>query len=308
MYIDRKTFDRIASDIKSYARPLDRYIFLSHFFNAPQKDILSELRRYQNSDGGFGRGIEPDFALPLSSPMATTKAFQVLESLDLPEKDISFMARDAIRYLEKTFDQKRNGWYAVPQEVNDYPHAPWWHYDTSKGMCVIDEHWGNPSAEILAYLHTYRRYVQQLDINKLFEHAATHLRSITHFVSFHEIYCYQRLYHTMPDTYGSRLEDSLSRAIPALVNTDPTTWNEYGARPLDFVQSPEQNRFGICETDIETNLNYLVKTLVRDHKVSPNWDWGGAYEDVWEHAKTAWTGTLTLDALIILDAFGRIRR
>ena len=77
---------------------------------------------------------------------------------------------------------------------------------------------------------------------------------------------------------------------------------------FDFVQSPEQNRFGICETDIETNLNYLVKTLVRDHKVSPNWDWGGAYEDVWEHAKTAWTGTLTLNALIILDAFGRIRR
>jgi hypothetical protein len=40
----------------------------------------------------------------------------------------SDLVRQAIQYLVTTFDRSTMRWPAVPPGVNDYPHAPWWHY------------------------------------------------------------------------------------------------------------------------------------------------------------------------------------
>lgn len=53
------------------ARPLES-VTLNYYFNSSNDDILDMLEGFQNPDGGFGRGIEPDFKLIESSPMATS--------------------------------------------------------------------------------------------------------------------------------------------------------------------------------------------------------------------------------------------
>ncbi|MFO8059217.1 MAG: hypothetical protein R6U70_00965 [Bacillota bacterium] len=80
-----------------------------------------------------------------------------------------------MRYLESSYDRRRNGWYAVCRAVNSHPHAPWWHFDDEKGMIVIDQNWGNPTAELTGYLYRYRSHVRELDLGAILKCAVDHI-------------------------------------------------------------------------------------------------------------------------------------
>ena len=178
------SFDRI---VIAYACSLFEY----HFFNGSSEEVLKNLKKFQNEDGGFGHGLEPDFMLPDSSAMASTIAFQILD--EIGEKN-NKMAHSAIEFYETTFDQNRNGWWAVPPQVNDHPHAPWWAYDKQEKWTAIDNHWGNPSSEIIGILYEYRSQLQLLDIEHLLGYAIDHFKGLNEYGSEHEIYCYLRMF------------------------------------------------------------------------------------------------------------------
>ena len=131
--------------IKSNCDDLYTSLFEYHFFERSPDHVLRNLEKYQNEDGGFGHGLEPDFMLPASSPMATTIALQIMDEI---EEKYDNIISSALGFYENTFDQNRNGWWAVPIQVNNYPHAPWWHYDTREKQTAIDKHWGNPSGDL----------------------------------------------------------------------------------------------------------------------------------------------------------------
>lgn len=301
--LDKTSFERVAGFFGEVSRPLDTAVFENRFSEPCEDKILRELKRYQNADGGFGNGLEPDFLLPLSSPLATSVAFQYI--VDLKSSDPSEIVGPAVGYLEKTFVPERMGWYAVPEEVNGFAHAPWWHCDGKTGMTVIDRSWGNPSAEIIGYLHRYGKFVTKLDVSGLLENAVEHLDSIEEFRSEHEIYCYIRLYGLLPREISDRMKGRLTEAVGSLVYSDEKDWDEYVPKPLDFVYGSE--KFGITEEQINVQLDYLVGLLETKGVIEPVWSWG-VYPDEWKASKRFWTGILTLRALKALDDFGRIER
>jgi len=53
------------------ARPIDLARWQYHFENGTQNEVIHSLAAYQNSDGGFGYGLEADSANPNSSPIQT---------------------------------------------------------------------------------------------------------------------------------------------------------------------------------------------------------------------------------------------
>ena len=63
--------------IKRNARPLETARWEYIFEGASSDRVMKYLSAFQNEDGGFGHGIEPDFWLPHSSPMAIWAAGQV---------------------------------------------------------------------------------------------------------------------------------------------------------------------------------------------------------------------------------------
>jgi hypothetical protein len=73
-----EAFNSAANFITNRARPLERTLFDFHFGSGSDSDVLVELKKFQNEDGGFGHGIEPDLRMPFSSPFSTSVAFQVL--------------------------------------------------------------------------------------------------------------------------------------------------------------------------------------------------------------------------------------
>ncbi|MEN8173899.1 MAG: hypothetical protein ABFS03_13595 [Chloroflexota bacterium] len=287
--------------IKSNADDLYKSLFEVHFFNGSLEDVFNNLSKYQNDDGGFGNGLEPDFLLPDSSPMATTIAFQILDQLGENNTEI---VDPAIKYFENTFDRSRSGWWTVPAQVNHHPHAPWWHYDTREKCTVIDKSWGNPSSEIISILYQYRGKLQVIDIEPLIEHAVSYLNKKEAYKSEHEIYCYLRMYKKLPGKYQKQMKGSISKAIKELICLDSSQWGSYVPKPLDFVQSKGDPFFAEIEAYAEMNCDYLVDTI-QEGIWYPTWSWN-QYEEQWEKSKVNWAAVLTINNFRILSAFDRI--
>lgn len=302
--LSKAVFYDINLFMNTEARPLERAIFNYYFNDSSSDNILDSLEVFQNSDGGFGQGIEPDFKLIQSSPMATSIGLRYLSRIDNGDRARNMIAK-AVKYLETTFDSNRNGWYSVPNSVNNYPHAPWWEFKDDISMTVIDYSWGNPTAEIVGYLYKYKEYLSKLDIYSLINYAIANLNSHTEFNSEHEIFCYIRMYNALDEEFSSQMVDKIKLAVSQLVNTNQSEWINYVPTPLKFIEYDSKNYFGIEQKSIDQNLDYLIDKLEENGKIFPVWQWD-KYLEEWEVAKIEWIGILILEALLSLLKFNRI--
>lgn len=302
--LSKNGFESASDFLLHSARALERKIYESRFQDSSSNKVVMELQHYQNPDGGFGHGLGPDLRSPVSSPIVTTKAFQILSQIEregAPEE----LVKNAIRYFERSFDEQAERWFTVPPEINNYPHAPWWHYDGENGGTVLDESWGNPTAEIIGYLLEYKDLVNGLSPTDLLPEAVDRLDSKEDFCSEHEIYCYVRLFRRAPEDSSTRMWPNLAEAVQGLIQANLEEWGNYVPKPLDFVKEPDHESFGIDRDLLEKNLNFLVENLEENGVIEPAWEWG-QYEEEWDRAKKEWTGILTLEGLITLDQFNRI--
>lgn len=197
--------------------------------------------------------------MSFSLPISTSVGVRYLKEFDKNEKAMK-MIKAAIEYFEDTFDKDRNGWFALDHRINNYPHAPWWHFDETKGKTIIDNNWGNPTAEIIAYMYKYNRFVHTPDVEKLVDIAIEKIMDKEEFNSENEIYCYAKLFDVLEDK-DKRLKQKLADAIEQVIVYDSSRWNEYVPKPIDFVDSPKKQRSSIPDKKINENLDFLIELL-----------------------------------------------
>ncbi|SFG13046.1 hypothetical protein SAMN05216353_12416 [Halobacillus alkaliphilus] len=302
-YLSTKAFETSKNYILTNARDLEQARCSYLFDRGAEQAIIKALDTYQNQDGGFGHGLEADFRLPASSPIASSVALQVLYSIDhYPEAQE--MISKALNYFERSFNKERQGWLAVPSEVNHYPHAFWWTVHEN-GTSWIDDNWGNPSAEIIGYLLAYKNEVSKLNADQLVSLSIKHLLSIDKFESEHEVFCYLRFFKMHPSCMNQEIHTKLKEGVRQLVTVNQEEWKNYVPLPLQFKPTPNSLNVGISSYAIENNLDYLVDRLEAKPYIEPAWKWD-AYEDVWRKAKEEWQGVLTLEALQWLSSYGRV--
>ena len=107
-------FSQIRACIYRYARQVEAAWWRCLFENGSSGEVVAALRAYQNEDGGFGNGLEPDCANPGTTPAATFLAYSRLRSVGRDGKDEP-MIRDIMRYVENTEHFTDRGWlWAVP--------------------------------------------------------------------------------------------------------------------------------------------------------------------------------------------------
>ncbi len=293
------SIERAGTYIKEHCDPLYSAYFSACFTGGATSRVFSALKEYQRSDGGFGGGLEPDFLLPDSSPMAVTKAFQIFERLSsFPEA----LVGAAVSYLEDAFIPGRQGWKCCSAKVNEYPHAPWWEYKEEYDGTVIDLSWGNPTCEIIGILNRERELVRKLDIDGLVQEAIGRLQEMEEFTSEHEIYCYLSLFDQVNETQQDQMILSLRSAINSLLNLDSAQWNTYVPRPFDFITDPNHRLYSLIQAGADMHLKFIEEGADEHGLWEPNWRWG-QYEDSWRHAKENWKALIAIRNYTILERF-----
>ena len=85
---------RAADFLARQARLLEQRLYATLFEGAPAAGVVEALRGYQNDDGGFGHGLEPDKRCPASQPLDVQVALETLSAAGTSDAAMLSSAQD----------------------------------------------------------------------------------------------------------------------------------------------------------------------------------------------------------------------
>lgn len=206
------------------ARGIERAMFNYEFEKGNDTDIILELRKFQNKDGGFGKGLEPDLRCEESSALATTVALQYLSRVHSHSMQKLELIEKAFRYFEESYNRDASGWEIIPEAANRSPRADWWNYSDDRSD------WGNPNAEILGYFYEFPDLLSDLlnDIKlHLTHYAIDYLHNKCKLTEMHELFCFNRLIDRLPDDLQHNFKEKLNEFVGNCVIKNPNERQGY---------------------------------------------------------------------------------
>jgi hypothetical protein len=302
--LSRREFEASRRFIEKTARPLEIARFRHAFDGASDNSVFDALKKYQNTDGGFGHALEPDLRAPESSALCTSIAFQVLRSIHAPSDEA--IVSTGIAYLLDTLDIQKGYWRVIPSSAGENPHAPWWNQTGREKE--FESFSLNPTAELLGYLYDYLGKSHREILSPVSEQVVRHLSGLEK-IEMHDLLCCLRLLETktLPLDIDRPVRQKLLQLIDATLTTDPAQWKEYNLRPLQVVDHPGSPFLAGRAESVAANLEYEISTQKEDGSWTITWTWGDAYPNEWILAAREWSGILTLDKLLLLKRFHSIQ-
>ncbi len=286
-----RILDRARDFLWRNARLLERRLFEARFEGGPRGPLVDSLRAYRNPDGGYGHALEPDLRGPDSHPIHSDFALRTLD--EAGARDASLLKPLADRLARLAGPDGR-----VPPifpSALEYPHAKHWDSETA-----LLPSW-NPTFAIAGRLHAYGIHHPWLDVVTENAFEALTLRSLG---DAHVIQAALVFLANVPDRVrADALFDGVAAQIEGsdwFVMETPVT--RYGLTPLDFAPTPiAPARHHFSRECIEAHLDDLVARQQHDGGWPIFWDPPGPA------ATSEWRGRWTIDALAVLQAYGRIR-
>jgi hypothetical protein len=284
--------------VLSLGRTLDAALLRRSLGKASGEDVWEALAPFQNPDGGFGHGLEPDIPSPGSSALATSIGLRLLAQSGAPGDHQ--MVIEAVRWLDDKMDRTRGVWPIVGPDVDLAPHAPWWGWSDD-----LATHWNgfrfNPTAEILAHLYHFGRIPTGMQTAA--EAGLRQTLAETEIIEgSYDLKCAVRLMESAgaPPDATAALAELVGRSITA---HDPA---DVHASALDFASTPQSRFAGANTARIDAALDALVAAQAEDGGWKPFWDWSFVDAAAWGRAERDWRGQLTREALETLLAWGRV--
>ncbi|MGM1048023.1 MAG: hypothetical protein ACQEXX_18035 [Bacillota bacterium] len=296
-----QSFDKAKQFMKEKARKLERSIYEYEFEDGVYSDVLNELREYQNSDGGFGHGLEPDLRCKQSSALATTRALEILQLSPQMQRDEeqAKMIMKTLRFFEDTYNADRCGWEIIPKEADQSPRAIWWNYG------AFADHWGNPNADIVSHFIDFQSMYEIDKLEDYVNYSIDYLVNRCDLKEMHELFCYLHLFEKLNEAQKLKIEDTLHVFLDNCVSIDLDNREGYGATPLSVLNSPSSRYYTKYADVIPAELDELIDQQSEDGSWAPNWTWY-QFEEEWLIAKEEWKGIMTLNSIRTLRNFNRI--
>jgi hypothetical protein len=280
--------------VEREGRPLDIMLM-----RGSAGDVLTALAVFQNPDGGFGHGLEPDTQSPASTAIATSIGFRLLARVGAPGDHP--MVRGVIGWLDRALDREGGVWPIVGKDVDLAPHAPWWVWSAD-----LAENWNgfayNPTAEILGLLYGCSAIAPA----GLIEAAeAGMLRTLAlgaPIEGAYDLKCAIRLAET--PAAPAKVRGPLAALVRSSVAAhDP---NDEHAPVLELAPRPGSLVADLLADRIDAAVATLIAGQQDDGGWTPFWDWAFVDAGAWGKAKSDWCGWLTREALETLTAWGRV--
>lgn len=274
-------------------RLLERRLFATLYDGQPGDGVLDALRGYQNADGGFGHGLEPDKRCPASLPVDVEVAFQAMATAGTGDAD---MLRRACDFLGRTAEEADAGG-AVPLAfpvIESFPRAEHWSdWTYEPGL--------NPTAGLVSLLY-------RLDFDHPWREAAAG-------------YCWRAIETgALPDevhALGEALaflahvpdRERAERHAPAVLDrlTASPMYQavpkpgEYGLTPLSVAGTADSPwRKDFADDQLAAHLDRLVEAQ------QPDGGWPVTWQPPSEASRLDWRGIVTLQALRTLISYGRL--
>ncbi|HWA62505.1 MAG TPA: hypothetical protein VG939_14075 [Caulobacteraceae bacterium] len=294
------THDRFAAArafIAGHARPLDAALYRHRFEGGEAGAILAALVPFQNPDGGFGHGLEPDIATPASTAIATSVGLRTLRRAGVDAGHP--MVAGAARWLESHVAD--GVWPIIGPEVDQAPHAPWWGWSNELADSWNGFRW-NPTAEILADLYRFRAAVPALFLDAVEARMRRSIREADVIEGAYDLRCATILAET-PEAPADLREALANLLVRSVRQHDP---DDEHAPVLDLAPTPQSLLAPVLEGRIDHAAEVLIDGQQDDGGWSPFWDWAFVDEAAWARAKADWRGGLTRLALESLAGHGRI--
>jgi hypothetical protein len=297
--LSNAAFHKACAFVASEGRALDAALLRYDLGAGAAEAVLTALAAYQNPDGGFGCGLEPDMASLASSALATSVALRFLRRVGTGGDHA--LVKAALGWLEKTFDWDEGVWPIITAAVDEAPHAPWWAWSAN-----LSENWNgfrfNPSAELLGYLYAWRAQASPA----LLEVAQARMRRTvaeTEIVEgAYDVKCAARLAETpgIPDDLRAPLTDLVIRSA---LGHDP---NDEHFPVLELAPTPKSLLAAALADSIDPSVEALIASQQDDGGWLVFWDWSFVDAAAWTKAERDWRGWLSRDAIEALKAWGRV--
>lgn len=293
--MSRQQLDKIENWVYQNARDIEIAKWNLLFSKGTKQDLINELVKYQNADGGFGNGLESDILIPESSAIATGEA--IFTAQDYGLDFTADWAKKMLSYLEMSKQDSPSFYESVPQSIDDYPHAPWWSYTPDTIFTP------NPGAVFASVLIKYGTGTQKTLGDEITEACIDFTLTDTNYWE-HDTYCLQRLYLALP-TLSDNVIFTINNRISNGICFDESQWMNYVAQPFDMVDSPDSVWYPLIRNNVEKNADYWIDTLSNDGYWQPNFSWG-VDTDVSKMATKNWIGYIAVKRIKILKVFDRI--
>jgi len=283
-------FNAAAAFVAANARVLDRRRFQRLFEDGPAAPVRDAVAAYRNDDGGFGHALEPDCRAPGSQPAAVALAVRMMDETDTWDEDL---VRGACDWLAAVAPAE-GGAAFVEASLAGWAHAPWWVPEEGHPASLV------ATGMIAGTLHA--RGVSHPWLDGATEVMWNRIGKITE-PGDYEMFGVLAFLQQVPDR--DRAREVFGRVGPQilernLVTLDPDAPGEvHGV--LDFAPEPDSlARALFDDATVQAHLDHLAQGQKEDGGWTFNWPaWSPA-------AELDWRGFLTVDALRVLRANGRL--
>lgn len=311
--LSSEEFEEIRNWMYRNARPLEMALWKYLFEGGEKETFLQVLSCYQNKDGGFGKGVEPDCWNQESSPYAAQAVIRILRTAGILEKMESTnpILQGILRYLESGVYSDGEGWYFSIPSNDNYPRAPWWTFNEEQnrlqsmgitaGLCAFILSCGEKNSPIYkkAYEYTALILKKAASAEEFGEMGIGNISLLLEAVERNglagEIPC---------DGLAEWLREAANRSI----ERDPEKWQYYTSRPSDFIQSPDSPCYRGNEEIVEKELDYTLETRNPGGVWDITWSWFDLTEQYPEEfavTKNWWKAWKAIEKVRFLKNFGR---
>jgi hypothetical protein len=298
-HLSQERFDAARAFLNQHGRPLDVALLNERMQEGSKEAVLAALAPFQNPDGGFGHGLEPDIQSPASSALATSIGLRILRGAGA--RSDHPMVAATIAWLDATLDYDRGVWPIIGPDVDLAPHAPWWAWSED-----LAASWNgfrfNPTADILLSLYAYLAVVPEALFDAVEAGLRRTLAETELIEGAYDLKCALRLAEKVGpivDIAGP-LRLLVRRSLAA---HDP---NDEHFSVFDVASDGLGEFADVILDRLEPAFGALVDAQAEDGGWTPFWDWSFVDAAAWEKARRDWRSTLTREAVETLLRWERV--